>query len=96
MKTSGLTFEWDEKKARGNLAKHRISFENAASIFRDTNSITIFNELNSKVEDRYVTIGLSLFGQLLVVCHTDRHSRIRIISARKATSKERKEYEKRI
>lgn len=96
MKKLGLTFEWDEKKARGNLAKHRISFENAASVFRDINAITIFDEAHSKSENRYVTMGMASSGQLLVVCHTDRHSRIRIISARKASSKEKEEYEERI
>lgn len=89
----GIFFEWDEAKARANLAKHRISFENASTVFADPSSITIMDEVHSEIEVRYVTIGMTSLGPILVVSHTDRGRRIRIISARKATSKERKQYE---
>lgn len=65
----------------------------AATIFGDPNAITIYDDSGSRQEDRYVTIGLSDVGPLVVVCHTDRNNRIRIISARKATAKERRQYE---
>ena len=88
-----LVFEWDEKKARANKKKHGVSFEIAATIFGDPNAITVYDDSSSQKEDRYVTIGLSSVGPLIVVCHTDRSNRIRIISARKATRNERKQYE---
>ena len=88
-----LLFEWDANKARANLRKHGISFEVAATVFGDPNAITVYDDSRSPEEDRYVTIGLSAAGPLVVVCHTDRNNRIRIISARKATTKERRQYE---
>ncbi len=88
-----LLFEWDEKKARANKKKHGITFELAATIFSDPNAITIFDNSSSSTEDRYVTIGLTPVGPLVIVCHTDRRNRIRINSARKASLRERKQYE---
>jgi len=88
-----LIFEWDEKKANRNVNKHGVSFEEAATVFADPLSITIFDPLHSKEEDRFVTLGMSNKNRLLVVVHTDRDDKIRIISARKATKKERKQYE---
>lgn len=88
-----LLFEWDEKKARTNKKKHGVSFESAATIFGDPNAITVLDHSSSQDEDRYVTIGMSVVGPLIVVCHTDRNHRIRIISARKANAQERKQYE---
>ena len=93
MSKKGITFEWDERKARSNLAKHRISFENAATVFSDPNAITIYDDSHSTGEHRYATIGHTVYGNIVVVAHTDRNNRIRIISARKASAKERKEYE---
>ena len=88
-----LHVEWDEHKARVNLRKHRVSFELAATVFGDLHAITILDDVSSRNEDRYVTIGVSDVGSLLVVCHADRGARIRIISARKATAREKRQYE---
>ncbi len=88
-----LIFEWDEKKAYQNIKKHGISFEEAVTVFGDPFSITIYDPLHSEGEDRFVILGMSNKNRILVVVHTDRDDRIRIISARKATKKERKQYE---
>ena len=88
-----LIFEWDEKKAYQNIKKHGVSFEEAATVFSDPLSITIYDPLHSKDEDRFVILGMSNKNRILVVVHTDRDDRIRIISARKAIKKERKQYE---
>jgi len=89
-----LTFEWDPHKARTNLVKHGIAFEEAATIFGDPSSLTIPDPEHSLAEERYVTIGKAFAGKLLVVVHTDRGDNIRIISARAASRRERKFYEK--
>ena len=88
-----LLFEWDSYKAGANLTKHGISFEEASTVFRDTLSVTIPDPLHSENEDRFVIIGHSFRSRLLVVVHTDRSGRIRLISARQATKKERLVYE---
>ena len=88
-----LIFEWDDKKASQNIKKHGISFEEATTVFGDPFSITIYDPLHSKEEDRFVILGMSNKNRILVVVHTERNDRIRIISARKATKKERKQYE---
>lgn len=88
-----LTFEWDNNKALANLKKHGVSFEEASTVFGDTLSVTVPDPLHSRAEDRFVTIGMSSSGKLLVVVHSDHGDRIRIISARPATTKERKDYE---
>lgn len=91
-------FEWDTKKAKNNLKKHKTDFERASSIFLDPRSITIFDKEHSEEEERWITIGLDGSGVLLVVAHTfqkidgNRH-KIRLISARKATKKETRQYE---
>lgn len=89
----GLTFEWDEKKARKNLKKHGVSFEEAATVFGDPLSLTIDDPLHSKYEKRFVTMGGSIRRRILVVVHTERGDNIRIISARVATRRERRTYE---
>jgi uncharacterized DUF497 family protein len=89
----GLLFEWDPKKARLNVKTHGISFDEASTAFRDPLSRTIDDPLHSKDEERSVVIGRSIEGRLLVIVHTERGDRIRIISARLATSKERFRYE---
>jgi len=89
----GIEFEWDQEKARANLKKHQISFYEAATVFGDHLSITFYDPDHSADENRYVTIGLSRPGKLLIVSHTDRGDRIRIISVRKATRRERMFYE---
>ena len=85
-----LKFEWDEEKAKVNLKKHGILFETAAKVFLDENRIEIYDEVHSVDEDRYITIGLA--GEVLFVVYTERHLRIRLISARLATARERKMY----
>ena len=84
-----LVFEWDPRKARANLRKHGVTFDEACSAFEDILSVTIPDPLHSREEGRFVLIGHSHRGRLLVVVHTDRGNRIRIISARPATKKER-------
>jgi uncharacterized protein len=89
----GLLFEWDPKKARLNIKTHGISFDEASTAFSDLLSKTIEDPLHSGDEERFVLIGQSVRGRLLVVVHTERGDRIRIISARLATSKEKVRYE---
>ena len=88
-----LLFEWDLKKAKTNMGKHGVSFEEASTAFKDTLSLTINDPLHSSDEKRLVLIGMSYNNRILVVVHTERGGNIRIISARKATKKERKYYE---
>ncbi len=90
----GLTFEWDEGKARLNLQKHGVSFDEATTVFRDTFSLTIDDPLHSDEEDRLIIIGTSNRARLLVVVHVDRETTIRSISARRATRREREMYER--
>jgi uncharacterized DUF497 family protein len=87
-----LRFEWDTNKAAKNIKKHQVSFDEAATVFDDPLFITFVDEEHSVEEERYITIGLSKGGRLLMVAHTDRGGRIRIISARKATKKEEQFY----
>lgn len=87
-----LTIEWDEEKARQNQLKHGITFEEAKTVFNDSFSLTISDPHHSETEERWVDIGLSKQGQLLVVCYTERGERIRIISSRKATKIEEQAY----
>ncbi len=88
-----MYFEWDEQKSKSNVAKHRVSFEEAATVFGDRLSVTIPDPDHSSREHRFVTIGLSAQGRLLVVAHTDRGDNVRIISARLSTKSERIIYE---
>ena len=80
-----MDFEWDAEKAAGNVKKHGVSFEEAASVFGDPMAITFSDPDHSIDEHRFLTFGYSYKGRLLVVAHTGRLHRIRIISARKAT-----------
>ncbi|MFH1267442.1 MAG: BrnT family toxin [Planctomycetota bacterium] len=89
----GLTFEWDENKAKRNLKKHGVSFEEAGTVFGDPLSRTIADPLHSEEEDRFVILGESHRRRLLVVVLTERGDNIRIISARRASRRERKDYE---
>lgn len=88
-----MEFEWNPDKAALNFEKHGVSFQEAATVFNDPLSMTFPDPDHSIGESRYVIIGLSRFGQLLVVAHTDREGKVRIISARKATRQERRFYE---
>jgi len=89
----GLLFEWDPEKARLNVKRHGVSFDEASTAFRDPLSRTIDDPLHSDDEERFVLIGQSHKGRTLVVVHTERADRIRIISARVATNKERSRHE---
>lgn len=88
-----MDFEWDQNKAINNIDKHDVSFPDAATVFDDSLSVTFPDPDHSIGESRYVIIGTSLSGLLLVVSHTDRDNCIRIISARKATRQEKRFYE---
>jgi uncharacterized DUF497 family protein len=91
-------FDWDPRKAALNLRRHRVGFERAATIFVDPRTVSIPDEEHSEEEEHWVTIGLDISGNVLVVVHTFEEldsagCRIRLISARKATKKEAKQYE---
>jgi hypothetical protein len=86
-------FDWDAAKAAANLSKHRVSFQEAATVLEDPLSTTFPDEAHSADEARFVTIGASSRGGLLVVAHTERDDTIRIISDRRATRRERAFYE---
>ena len=91
-------FSWDPRKAKDNLRNHRISFERAATIFRDPQALSIFDVAHSHEEDRWLTLGLDQNGSVLVVVHTYRQldtasCRIRIISAWRATANETRQYQ---
>jgi hypothetical protein len=88
----GIVFEWDGDKAKTNVLKHHVSFEEATTVLGDNRSVTIDNPLRSIHEKRFVTIGISAKMRILVVVHTERGEKIRIISARPASRKERKQY----
>ena len=89
-----ISFIWDETKARENLIKHKISFEEAQTVFSDPNARMIFDPEHSGDEHRFILLGISSGLKLLVVCHCYREDDmvIRIISARKAKKKEQKQY----
>lgn len=85
-----IIFEWDPAKARANLRKHGVSFEEAQSVFYDEFAVQYFDEEHSGDEERFLMLGMSTGAQLLLVCHCERKSGhvIRIISARRATKRE--------
>ena len=86
-----ITFEWSEAKDRANRKKHGVSFEEAKSVFFDEYAVQFYNEVHSSEEDRFIMLGMSNLSRVLVVCNCERASGdvLRIISARKATKKER-------
>ena len=88
-----LSFEWDKNKAKSNLVKHGVSFEEASTVFGDPLSLTVPDPSHSQAEDRFIILGHSHQRKLLVVVHTERGDNIRVISARRASRKERKTYE---
>ena len=88
-----MVFTWDDNKAVGNVRKHGVSFEEASTIFHDPLSSTIEDPDHSRDEDRFITVGESSRGRLLVVAHVDRGGAVRLISARAATSAEARKYE---
>ena len=88
-----MQVEWDPKKAKLNNRKHKVSFEEAVTVFYDPLSATFYDEDHSVKEQRFITVGFSSQNRLLVVSHTERGSTLRIISARRATAHERKKHE---
>lgn len=88
-----MKFEWNETKARKNFLKHEVLFTEAQTVFDDLLYIDLYDADHSKAEDRYIAVGVSLQGRLLIVLYTERAQSIRIISARTATSYERRAYE---
>ncbi len=98
MSGAQLDFEWDLAKAQANLAKHGVSFAQAATVLADPLALTVFDAGHSQSEERWFTLGLSSQGKLLAVSHTytttaTASARVRIISAREATRTERQHYE---
>lgn len=88
-----MQFEWDDEKEKINIIKHGIDFTTAARVFKDENRLELYDEAHSNVEDRYITIGLiDEVAYLVMVVYTEREEAIRLISARKATQKERRMY----
>ena len=85
-----IKFVWDEEKAKANMIKHGVTFEIAARVFFDENRIEYYDEIHSKDEDRYYTIGMA--GNILFVVYTERKDAVRLISARLATKSEEVEY----
>jgi uncharacterized DUF497 family protein len=90
---TGLHFDWDDNKARLNLKNHGVGFDEAVTIFVDPLARIFDDESHSALEVREIVIGHSAYDRLLLVCFTERGDMIRIISARKATKKERNDYE---
>ena len=88
-----MRFEWNEAKSKSNLAKHEVSFQEAATVLGDPLSVTIPDPMHSQEEDRFITTGVSSSLNTIVVVHADRSDAIRIVSARRATARERKKYE---
>jgi uncharacterized DUF497 family protein len=86
-----MNYQWDVTKARSNYKKHRVKFSDAVSVFSDTWAITIEDEVRG--EERFIVLGIDAFGRILVIVFTLRDKEIRIISARKATRKEIRQYE---
>ena len=91
-----IDFEWDPGKSTTNLRQHGVAFSEAATVFRDPLSITAYDPDHSEEEARFITVGASVAGRLLIVAHANRDPRTRIIGARKLTRSEREAYEKEI
>lgn len=89
-----LSFEWDPAKAASNLTKHGVSFESASTAFGDSRSLVIPDPAHSQLEDRFILLGQTQQGLMVVVVHVERGDRIRLISARRASRKERIMYAK--
>lgn len=87
-----MRFEWNPRKAKANLRKHGVSFDEASTVFIDRRGKIRFDSTNSDVEDRFIQLGRSKKGRLLLVCHCYRGAMVRIISARKASSADEVDY----
>ncbi len=88
-----MQFEWDENKDDLNFKKHGVRFEEAIAVFRDPNAVTFSDTAHSRSENRYIDIGFSSRGRLLLVVYTERNSRIRIISSRLCSPNEARLYD---
>lgn len=88
-----MKFTWDPRKARANIRKHRVSFDEGTTIFGDPLAATIPDPDHSIGESRFVTVGVSSLGRLIVVCYVEENDTTHIISARQATAHERKQHE---
>jgi uncharacterized DUF497 family protein len=88
-----VNFEWDPGKARQNRRKHRISFQEAATVFGDPLAVTYPDPDHSLSEQRFITVGMSSAGRVLIIAHVDCNENVRIINARKTTKREREYYE---
>lgn len=88
-----MTYEWDTAKAALNVKRHRVTFEEAASVFLDPRALTFWDPDHSETEDREITIGRSTRGRVLFVAHGAREDCVRIISARRTTRREQRQYE---
>jgi uncharacterized protein len=88
-----MEFEWDPDKAASNFEKHGIGFHDAATVFGDPLAVTYHDMIHSADEDRFITFGATVSGRFVVVVHADRGDRIRLISARDMTRRERRQYE---
>ena len=88
-----MRFEWDPEKAKRNYKKHKVSFEEAVTVFYDSLSVTFDDPDHSVDERRFITVGFSSHDRLLVISHLERGEAVRIISARRATPRERKRHE---
>ena len=88
-----MQFEWDPKKAEENLRKHAVGFREASTVFGDPLEVTIPDPDHSEGEARFLSVGLSAEGRLLVVAYTEREGKVRVVQARVAAPKERRAYE---
>jgi uncharacterized protein len=88
-----MRFQWDANKARSNRRKHGVTFEEALTVFYDPLAATFEDRRHAAGEIRFITVGCSARGRLLLVCHTERARFVRLISAREATKNERKRHE---
>lgn len=88
-----MEFEWNQRKAKANVSKHGVDFDEASTIFQDPFFIDFFDPAHSDDGERYIIIGQSIRGRLLVVSYTERRRKTRLISAREATSREKEAYE---
>jgi uncharacterized DUF497 family protein len=88
-----MEFEWDPEKDAGNQRKHGVSFSEASTVFGDPLALTVDDPDHSTEEARFLTTGMSSEGWLIIVAHTDREDRIRIINARRVTAAEQRAYE---
>ena len=88
-----MEFEWDKDKAKANLSKHGVSFDEAKTVFDDPFYVDFYDPDHSEDEDRYIIVGLSQQSRLLIVSYAERKGKLRLISAREATPTEKNAYE---